>query len=147
MKSFMKLAVLLTALILCSTLMSAQESGSPKTFKVYCEIVSYYDVSIFNSKISIHVNFGQANNFWGTDHELVDERGNRVTFNSMIDALNYMGERGWELVEEYYEWRNPRDENEYSTAPRQHFILCKTVTDRNQIVEGIITAGMLKNRR
>ena len=146
MKSFLKIAVVLTALSLVCASANAQQPQSPKPFKAYCEIVTYVDLGFFTSQISIEVNFGQANNFWGTDHELVDERGNSITFNSMIDALNYMGERGWELVEEYYEWRNPKSETEYSSAPKQHFILCKTVTDRSQIVEGLTTAGMLKNR-
>lgn len=146
MKTTLKLAALMTALILGCTQANAQEPQSPKPFRAYCEIVTYVDRGIFTSQISIEVNFGQANNFWGTDHELVDEYGHTITFNSMIDALNYMGERGWELVEEYYEWRNPKSENEYSTAPRQHFILSKSVTDRSQIIEGLTTTGMLKNR-
>lgn len=146
MKSTLKLAALLAALTLGCVVANAQQPQSQKPFKAYCEIVTYIDMGFFSSKISIEVNFGQANNFWGTDHQLVDEYGNSITFNSMIDALNYMGERGWELVEEYYEWRNPRSENEYSSAPKQHFILCKTVTDRSEITEGLITAGMLKSR-
>lgn len=146
MKSFLRLAALLSALMLGYAFAGAQNPQEQKPFKAYCEIVTYVDAGIFSSKISIEVNFGQANNFWGTDHKLVDEQGNAITFNSMIDALNYMGERGWELVEEYYEWRNPKSENEYSSAPKQHFILCKTVTDRSRIIEGLTTAGMLKSR-
>ena len=32
---------------------------------------------------------------------MVDENGQALEFNSMVDAMNYMGELGWKFVQAY----------------------------------------------
>ena len=113
----------------------------PKPFKVYCQLVSYN--AFFSSKINVDFDFGQVSNFWDTSKGLVDENGKSLKFNNMVDALNYLGERGWELVDRYYEQIAPelvqKDE-----APKHYWILCKTVTSKDEILEGLITYGQYK---
>ncbi len=46
------------------------------------------------------VDFGQAASYF-EDKSLRDENGNRIVFNSMVDAMNYMGRDGWEFVQAY----------------------------------------------
>ncbi len=55
------------------------------------------------NKISVQIDFGEDKNFWGNDGRdiLVDENGKDIKFNSMVDALNFMGSRGWEFENAY----------------------------------------------
>ena len=54
-------------------------------------------------KISIQIDFGEARSFWGNDGRdiLIDETGKDIKFNSMVDALNFMGARGWKFEGAY----------------------------------------------
>ena len=144
-KSFFLTAVCLLAAALAA---GAQDMSNetpqpeqPKPFKVYCQLVSYN--AFFSSKINVDFDFGQVSNFWDTSKGLVDENGKSLKFNNMVDALNYLGERGWELVDRYYEQIAPelvqKDE-----APKHYWILCKTVTSKDEILEGLITYGQYK---
>lgn len=65
--------------------------------KVYCEIVG--TMKILSGKVSVSVDFGQQSYF--KDNRLVDDNGNIMTFNSMVDAMNYMSTLGWEFEQAY----------------------------------------------
>lgn len=65
--------------------------------KVYCEIVG--TMKILSGKVSVSVDFGQQSYF--KDNRLVDENGDIMTFNSMVDAKNYMSTLGWEFEQAY----------------------------------------------
>ncbi len=54
-----------------------------------------------NTKVKIDIDYGQEVSFWNQDRRLRDENGKSVKFNSMVDALNYMGTLGWEFVQAY----------------------------------------------
>jgi hypothetical protein len=66
---------------------------------VYCEILG--TGSLFSTKVKIDIDYGQEVGFWNQDRRLKDENGKSVKFNSMVDALNYMGTLGWEFVQAY----------------------------------------------
>ena len=137
------LFALFAACALCVTV-SAQNyqtfDNEGKPFQVYCELVSYY-AGLFSNKINVEIDFGQQTDFFETDKGLVNEYGDPIRFNSMLDALNYMGERGWVLVEEYYNVPYSKDER-----PKHYYILTKTVSSREQIMEGLLTPRILKER-
>jgi hypothetical protein len=66
---------------------------------VYCQIVG--TSKFMSNKITIEIDFGQFRSIW-TDNRLKDPTtGERRVFNGMIDALNYMGDMGWEFVQAY----------------------------------------------
>ena len=57
-----------------------------------------------SNKIKVEVDFGQKTKFSGSDKKqfsVLDAEGKKVEFNSMIDALNYFHEVGYELVNAY----------------------------------------------
>lgn len=138
----MKKIVILIAALFVSVAASAQNTSqdSPRTFKVYCEIVTAYSAGLFTDRTTVNIDFGQQTDFWESDKELLDDSGRPIVFNNILDALNYMGERGWELVQEYFDISYKTDN------PRHHWVLCKTVTDRSQITEGLLTPRMLKGQ-
>ena len=55
------------------------------------------------AKVKIDVDFGQEVSIWNQHSKRVikDETGKEIKFNSMMDALNYMGTQGWEFVQAY----------------------------------------------
>lgn len=95
------LAVLLSILPL---VMTAQEQKEDETITVFCELLGINkNVLGIGDKISVQVDFGDDKNFWGNDGRdmLVDENGKDIKFNSMVDAMNFMGERGWVFEDSY----------------------------------------------
>ena len=112
---------------------------APKPYKVYCEIVS--TPKFFSNKSTVELDFGQYASFWSSDRQLVDERGNTISFNSALDAANYMARRGWELEEVFVVQEMSKGD---SGTARYHWVLSKLVTDDSQITEGLRTRGMNK---
>lgn len=78
-------------------LVCSLNSFSQDTTKVeqYCEVVA--TGRLFSSKVTIDIDYGEERNFW-KDHRLKDEEGKLKKFNSVIDAINYLGKIGWKLV-------------------------------------------------
>ena len=63
----------------------------------YCELVA--QGRLLSSKVTIDVNFGEERKFFSGDTRVKDEVTGRVKkFNSLVDALNYMGSQGWSMV-------------------------------------------------
>ncbi|MFY9352844.1 MAG: hypothetical protein WBI52_07555 [Bacteroidales bacterium] len=77
--------------------MSNLNLSAPKF--VYAEIVG--TAKFMSTKIIIQIDFGQKMNAFA-DNRLKDPKtGKPIVFNSMIDALNFMGKQGWEFVQAY----------------------------------------------
>lgn len=64
----------------------------------YCEIVS--SPALAGAKITVEIDYGQKTKVF-QDTRLKGKDGKPIKFNSTIDALNYMGSDGWELVQVY----------------------------------------------
>jgi hypothetical protein len=66
---------------------------------VYCELVGMS--KFLSTKVTVAVDYGEERSFF-QDTRVRDEQTGKVTsFNSMVDALNYMGMKGWEFVQAY----------------------------------------------
>lgn len=85
----------------------AQESDTvpaPKTKTVFAQIMGINkNVLGIGNKLSVEIDFGDEKNFWGNDGRniLIDENGKELKFNSMVDAMNFMGSQGWEYEDSY----------------------------------------------
>jgi len=64
----------------------------------YCQIVG--TSKFMSKKVTIEIDFGQETTLFD-DMRLKDDKGKPKSFNSMIDALNYMGKFGWEFAQAY----------------------------------------------
>jgi hypothetical protein len=69
-----------------------------RTKYVYCEIVG--TAKFFSDQVTINIDYGQEKGYWEQDR-IKDDNGKVKLFNSMIDALNFMGDQGWEFVQAY----------------------------------------------
>jgi hypothetical protein len=96
---------------------------------VYCEIVGQ-SASLFGDKCTIWLDFGQERKLLQSQ-VLVDELGDVIVFNSMIDALNWMGNLGWKFEQAYTVTESLYKNNVY------HFLLSKEITEEQLIDEGI----------
>lgn len=95
--------------------------------RVYCELIGLG--KFMSSKVVVTVDFGQDDHGW--DARIVDEKGKSISFNSMVDAMNYMGKLGWEFEQAYVVTESKQ--NVY------HWLLGKDVSDNEVINEGFKT--------
>jgi len=66
----------------------------------YIQIVG--QAKFLSSKIKVKVDFGQQSDFFtGTNVAIKDVEGKTVSFNSMIDALNFMSASGYDFISSY----------------------------------------------
>lgn len=62
----------------------------------YIQLVGY-NTSMFGKKMEVMVDYGQKAKFMKADG-IKDSNGEKIKFNSMIHALNFMKSNGWEFV-------------------------------------------------
>lgn len=110
---------------------------SDKTKSVYAELLGY-EKGLFSNKVTVTVDFGQDVSFWkqGRDNKIVDENGKDIVFNSMVDAMNFMGEKGWSFVQAYVVTHG--NQNVY------HWLLTKKITEDEEIMEGFKVKSQIK---
>jgi hypothetical protein len=81
-------------------------------YYVYCELFGETAQKFLkiSTEVVVKVNFGQKRKATvviggsggagaGFGDYITDENGKKINFNSIIDALNYMGSQGWEFVQ------------------------------------------------
>jgi hypothetical protein len=61
----------------------------------YCEVIA--TGKLLSNKVTIDIDYGEERSFW-KDHRLKEDNGKLKKFNSVIDAINYLGKQGWKLV-------------------------------------------------
>ena len=64
----------------------------------YCMVLA--TAKMMSTKVTITIDFGQERKYF-SDARYKDDAGKVVTFNSVIDALNFMNSQGWEFVNAY----------------------------------------------
>lgn len=103
----------------------AQENEGKRA--VYCDMMAYNFFGI--GKVRIILDMGDRKS--GQEFETICEPdGKQKKFNTMMEALNYMGERGWRVIETYFI-------SEFKTSVI-HYLLEKMITDESQRKEGLI---------
>lgn len=96
----MKKLLLSFMLFALTIAIKAQTNTVDENKYIYCELVG--KSKLLSSKVNVEVDFGQAQNFFNTkDARMRDDNGKVINFNSMVDALNYMGSLNWEFVQAY----------------------------------------------
>ena len=131
------ISTLLFLFVLSCATIKAQENitsitlpaEAPGTHRVYAELLGYgtsfFD---FNKNVKVTIDLGQFQSKF-KDYYILDENGKAMKFNSMVAAMNYMGERGWKFVQIYIV--KERDLNVY------HWLMYKDITDPEQIYDGL----------
>ncbi|ATR90087.1 hypothetical protein CS544_02585 [Porphyromonas gingivalis] len=143
MKRFVLLAVLFMTALLPSMAQESENAAAsnlPKPEYCYCEIVGS-EGGFLSSKMKISIDFGQAVGFFAQNwkKELVDENGNPIKFNSMVDAMNYMARYGWEVNHTYA--------ISHGNNHVYHFLLRKKYISDEDMVRGIVTRDQFKKMK
>ena len=102
--------------------------GQPTTVKYYAEIV-YTDMSAPVKK-TIKIDFGEDSILGVRYPSFKDKKGNLKQFKTVVDALNFMSQRGWVLEAEYVD--NIYIDEGSSFGSEKHFVISKTLSvDQN----------------
>ena len=114
---------------------SEVEGFNPASKRVYAELSA--SSRLFSSKVNVAIDFGQSTSWLGAMSEsmIVDKNGKEIKFNSMIDAMNYLGQFGWKFAQAYVVPHGGKED----VGGTVHWILYKDVDDYSQITEGFIT--------
>ncbi len=92
----MKKTLLLFVAVLFFLPLMAQEQ-TPKF--VYCEIVGFQ--KLLSNKVTVRIDLGDKMKAFANNRLIDQKTGKPRVFNTMIDALNFMGKQGWEFVQAY----------------------------------------------
>jgi hypothetical protein len=95
----MKKTILFSLILFSCFLLKGQDVKSDSTKFTYCEIVG--TKKLLSTKVTVVIDFGQSTK-WFSDNRYKDPAtGKPYVFNSMVDALNFMGINRWEFVQAY----------------------------------------------
>ncbi|MBL7740076.1 MAG: hypothetical protein JNK14_12740 [Chitinophagaceae bacterium] len=83
--------ILITAIVLFSMLAANAQTDTTKV-EQYCQVIAA--PGLLSNRVSITIDFGEERSFW-RDNRLKTEAGKIKRFNTIVDALNYMGREGW----------------------------------------------------
>jgi hypothetical protein len=92
----MKKVLIISIVLLSSIVLNAQTD----TTKVeqYCQLIA--TPRLLSNKVTIDIDFGDEKSFW-RDNRLKTDGGKLKKFNTIIDAMNYMGREGWIFINAY----------------------------------------------
>lgn len=113
---------------------STKASAEETTQRVYAELLGTGTNFLnLNKNVKVTVDLGQFQSATKA-YTLLDENGKDIKFNSMVDAMNYTGERGWKFIQAYV-----------VTVSNQnvlHWLLYKDITNPAQMMEGLNVKNM-----
>lgn len=102
--------------------------------KYYCEVKGVEKALTSGLKIVFDFGNNPVYSAWGglkSKQKLVDEKGEEIPFNSMVDAGNYLSDKGWTFVQAYT--------SVYGSQAIVHWIFVKEATSPEEAVKGIMT--------
>jgi hypothetical protein len=88
-------------IVLCFTILTCSSSFSQSdSIKVeqYCQLI--VTPRLFSNKVTVDIDFGEEKSFWH-DERMTTYDGKIRKFNTIIDALNFMGKQGWVFINTY----------------------------------------------
>ncbi len=102
--------------------------------KYYCEIKGVEKELAVGLKIVFDFGSNPIYSAWGglkSKQKLVDEKGEEIPFNSMVDAGNYLSDKGWTFVQAYT--------SVYGLHAIVHWIFTKEAKSPEEAIKGIMT--------
>lgn len=92
----MKKVLIIPIILLWSIVSNAQTDTSK--IEQYCQVIA--TPRLLSNKVTIDIDFGEEKGFW-RDKRLKSDDGKIKKFNTIIDAINYMGRNGWIFINAY----------------------------------------------
>lgn len=85
-------------LFLCALLSTTTIFAQITPKYVYAQILG--ETRFLSNKVTVSIDYGQSTSFF-ENTKVKNEDGSNRKFNSMVDAMNYMGALGWEFQQAY----------------------------------------------
>ena len=89
--------ILIVSVFLISIKFSNAQTDSTKV-EQYCQVIA--TPRLLSNKVTIDVDYGDEKSFW-RDTRLKTDAGKLKKFNTVIDAMNFMGKEGWIFINAY----------------------------------------------
>lgn len=111
-----------------------------QTRKYYCEVKGVKKELSTGLKIVFDFGNNPVYSSYGLSNKqkFVDENGNEIPFNSMVDAGNYMSEKGWTFLQAY--------SSAYGSQLIVHWIFVKEAENPEEALKGIMTKNEFKKQ-
>ena len=103
--------------------------------RVFCEIV---ERNPGGKKVKVMIDFGQKREKSKSKQTLVNDEGEKLIFNSKIDALNYMTKLGWVFTQAYTIVEGSGG-GFGATHSEIHWLLYKEIEEGQDPYEGLTT--------
>ena len=110
--------------------------------KYYCEVKGVEKELTAGLKIVFDFGNNPVYSAWGglkSKQKLVDEKGDEIPFNSMVDAGNYLSDKGWTFLQAYT--------SVYGSQAIVHWIFTKEADSPEDATKGIMTKDDYKNKK
>lgn len=134
----MKKLLFLFLVCVCAVCVSAQEetvtsisipAQDTGTTRVYAELVGTgTNILGTNKNVKVALDLGQYQSAF-KGYNLQDENNKDIKFNSMVAAMNYMGQRGWKFIQAYVVTHG--NQNVY------HWLMYKDLKPGENIMDGL----------
>lgn len=125
----MKKIVIVLAMMMAVCCAQAQSVNQPgEKYPVYCSVKGYNFWGV--GKVKVQLDLGNKSSSF---ESLLDESGKQIKFNTMMEVINYMAKRGWELDKVCFFTEG------MSKTNVANYIMKKYVTDDSEIRAGIST--------
>ena len=89
--------LLMISIVLLNSIVTNAQTDTSKV-EQYCQLI--VTQRLLSNKVTIDLDFGEEKNFW-RDTRLKTSDGKIKKFNTVIDAMNYMGVAGWIFLNAY----------------------------------------------
>jgi hypothetical protein len=88
------------ALVIIMALSASSLFAQADTARIeqYCQII--VTPRLLSNKVTIDIDFGEEKSYW-RDTRLRTYEGKLKKFNTVIDAMNFMGKDGWKFINAY----------------------------------------------
>ena len=86
--------IIIISIILLSSFQTFAQRDEDKV-EQYAEVIA--TPRLLSARVTIDIDYGEERSIW-KDNRLRTDEGKLKKFNTVVDALNYMGRDGWVLV-------------------------------------------------
>ncbi len=89
--------VLIISLVLLASVFSFAQTDTTKV-EQYCQVI--VTPRLLSNKVTIDIDFGEEKSYWA-DNRIKSYDGRLRKFNTVIDAMNFMGIERWTFINAY----------------------------------------------
>ena len=89
--------IVIAGFAMLTSIVSMAQTDTTK-IEQYCQVIA--TPKLLSNRVTIDIDFGEEKNFW-RDTRLKTDAGKIRKFNTIIDAINYMGREGWIFIDAF----------------------------------------------